>query len=99
VAPDAYSDAAADAVGPGATRIELLAMVEDTNDGTFLGPSTQPNGGPISIGVNPSLTIAAVAERCADKLVARGPSLGLPSPPADFRPGTPEQIVGPRVIP
>ena len=54
---------------------------------------------PTSLGVNPSLTIAAVAERCADRLVARGPSLGLPSPPADFRPGTPEQIVGPRVIP
>jgi enediyne biosynthesis protein E9 len=175
-----------DAIAHWASRIELLAMVEDTNDGTFLGPSTQPNGGPISIGaftyamseqslrvreaanaamaqiaatkglgrfmkltetrgvycahplggcrmaesadlgvvddsgqvfgyeglhcfgssiiptslgVNPSLTIAAVAERCADELVARGPALGLPSPPADFRPGTPEQIVGPRVIP
>jgi choline dehydrogenase-like flavoprotein len=49
--------------------------------------------------VNPSLTIAAVAERCSDRLVARGPSLGLPAPPADFRPGTPAQIVGPRVIP
>jgi enediyne biosynthesis protein E9 len=175
-----------DAIANWASRIELLAMVEDTNDGTFLGPSVQPNGGPIavgafsyamseqsllvreaanaamakvaatkglgrfmkltetrgvycahplggcrmaesaelgvvdhsgqvfgyeglhcfgssiiptSLGVNPSLTIAAVAERCADKLVARGPSLGLPAPPADFRPGVPKQIVGPRVIP
>jgi len=52
-----------------------------------------------NLGVNPSLTIAAVAERCADKLVARGPALGLPSPPADFQPGTPQEIVGPRVIP
>jgi enediyne biosynthesis protein E9 len=181
-----------DAIAHWASRIELLAMVEDTNDGTFLAPSptgggaVQPNGGPIafgtfeyalseqslrvreaadaamaqvaatkglgrfmkltetrgvycahplggcrmadsaelgvvddsgqvfgyeglhcfgssiiptSLGVNPSLTIAAVAERCSDRLVARGPSLGLPAPPADFRPGTPAQIVGPRVIP
>jgi choline dehydrogenase-like flavoprotein len=175
-----------DAIAHWASRIELLAMVEDTNDGTFLAPSIQPNGGPISVGafsyamseqslrvreaansamakvastkglgrfmkltetrgvycahplggcrmaesadlgvvddsgqvfgyeglhcfgssiiptslgVNPSLTIAAVAERCADKLVARGPALGLPSPPADFQPGTPQEIVGPRVIP
>jgi choline dehydrogenase-like flavoprotein len=175
-----------DAIAHWASRIELLAMVEDTNDGTFLGPSIQPNGGPIavgaftyamsdqslrvreaanaaiariaatkglgrfmkltetrgvycahplggcrmaesadlgvvddsgqvfgyeglhcfgssiiptSLGVNPSLTIAAVAERCADKLIARGPSLGLPAPPADFQPGTPAQIIGPRVIP
>jgi len=181
-----------DAIAHWASRIELLAMVEDTNDGTFVAPSptgggaVQPNGGPIafgtfdytmseqslrvreaadaamariaatkglgrfmkltetrgvycahplggcrmadsaqlgvvddsgqvfgyeglhcfgssiiptSLGVNPSLTIAAVAERCADALVARGPSLGLPAPPAGFRPGTPEEIVGPRVIP
>jgi choline dehydrogenase-like flavoprotein len=181
-----------DAIAHWASRIELLAMVEDTNDGTFLAPSPtgggaiQPNGGPIavgtfnyamsdqslrvreaanqamakiastkglgrfmkltetrgvycahplggcrmadsadlgvvddsgqvfgyeglhcfgssviptSLGVNPSLTIAAVAERCADRLVARAGDLGLPTAPAGFRPGIPAQTVGPRVIP
>jgi hypothetical protein len=39
-----------DAIAHWASRIELLAMVEDTNDGTFLGPSVQPNGGPIAVG-------------------------------------------------
>ena len=180
-----------DAIAHWASRIELLAMVEDTNDGTFLGPSPtgggaiQPNGGPIavgtfnyalseqsvrvreaanqamakiaatkglgrfmkltetqgvycahplggcrmadsgdlgvvddggqvfgyeglhcfgssiiptSLGVNPSLTIAAVAERCADRLVARAGDLGLPTAPAGFRPSVPAEIVGPRVI-
>jgi enediyne biosynthesis protein E9 len=181
-----------DAIAHWASRIELLAMVQDTNDGTFLaapptgGGAVQPNGGPIafgtfdyvmseqslqvreaanaamakiattkglgrfmkltetrgvycahplggcrmadsadlgvtddrgrvfgyeglhcfgsaiiptSLGVNPSLTIAAVAERCADQLVASAPDFGLPAAPAGFRPGVPEEIVGPRVIP
>jgi choline dehydrogenase-like flavoprotein len=175
-----------DAIAHWASRIELLAMVQDTSDGTFLAPSMQPNGGPIavgaftyqmsdqsrqvreaanaamariaatkglgrfmkltetrgvycahplggcrmadspdlgvtddsgqvfgyeglhcfgssivptSLGVNPSLTIAAVTERCAERLVARAPDLGLPKAPAGFRPGLPEEIGGPRVIP
>jgi enediyne biosynthesis protein E9 len=175
-----------DAIAHWASRIELLAMVQDTDDGTFLAPSIQPNGGPIavgafdyamseqslavreaanqaigriaatkglgrfmkltetrgvycahplggcrmadsadlgvvddsgqvfgyeglhcfgssiiptSLGVNPSLTIAAVAERCADRLVARAGELGLPVAPAGFRPGVPAESVGARVIP
>ncbi|TMK38714.1 MAG: GMC family oxidoreductase [Actinobacteria bacterium] len=53
---------------------------------------------PTSLGVNPSLTIAAVSERCADALVAAGGGLGLPARPAGFRPGIPEEIVGERVV-
>ncbi len=170
-------------------RIELLAMVEDTHDGTFLAPppsggAVQPNGGPIqigtfsyaqsdqslqvreaantamkrvverrglgrflpmtetrgvyaahplggcrmaaskelgvtndlgavfdheglyclgssiipsSLGVNPSLTIAAVAERAMDALVASMGGLGLPAAPAGHRPVTPHEDVGERV--
>ena len=38
---------------------------------------------PTSLGVNPSLTIAAVSERCADALVFRAGDLGpAPAPPA-----------------
>lgn len=41
---------------------------------------------PTSLGVNPSLTIAAVAERAAARLVRRagdyGPPAGVPAPPA-----------------
>ena len=54
---------------------------------------------PTSLGVNPSLTIAAVSERCADALVARAGDLGLPARPAGLSPGTPDEIVGERVIP
>jgi choline dehydrogenase-like flavoprotein len=172
-------------------RIELLAMVEDTHDGTFLAPPPQggalrPNGGPVSVGtftydlseqsvrvreaadaamaaiarnrdvgrfmrltetrgvyaahplggcrmaesrdlgvvahdgavfgyeglycmgssivptslgVNPSLTIAAVAERGAERLVRRAGDLGLPAPPRGFRPRRPPETIGPRVQP
>jgi choline dehydrogenase-like flavoprotein len=52
---------------------------------------------PTSLGVNPSLTIAAVSERCAEGLVAKAGDLGLPS--ARVTPRTPDEIVGPRVIP
>ncbi len=179
-----------DAIGAWSDRIELLAMVEDTNDGTFLAPSpttggsAAPNAGPIafgaftyaqsaqsiqvreaanaamariagtrglgrfmrlaetrgvyaahplgglrmaddaqtgatsptgelfgyeglysfgssliptSLGVNPSLTIAAVAERCAAALVAAAGDLGLPAAPAGFAPKVPKETVGPRV--
>jgi choline dehydrogenase-like flavoprotein len=53
---------------------------------------------PTSLGVNPSLTIAAVSERCAEGLVAHGADLGLPvAVPA--RPRRPAEHVGDRVIP
>ena len=54
---------------------------------------------PTSLGVNPSLTIAAVSERCADALVARAGDLGLPARPAGLRPGVPEEVLGDRVLP
>ena len=44
---------------------------------------------PTSLGVNPSLTIAAVAERCAERLVADGAAFGLPARPADLVPEVP----------
>ena len=34
---------------------------------------------PTSLGVNPSLTISAVCERAAERLVARGDDFGLPA--------------------
>jgi choline dehydrogenase-like flavoprotein len=54
---------------------------------------------PTSLGVNPSLTIAALSERCADGLVRDAPGLGLPAAPPGFAPGIPDEIVGDRVIP
>jgi choline dehydrogenase-like flavoprotein len=51
---------------------------------------------PTSLGVNPSLTIAAVSERCAEALARRGADFGLPAAPAGFRPARPRQIVGER---
>ena len=54
---------------------------------------------PTSLGVNPSLTIAAVSERAADALTARGHELGLPARPKGFRHGTPRVHVGERVVP
>jgi enediyne biosynthesis protein E9 len=54
---------------------------------------------PTSLGVNPSLTIAAVSERCAQLLAARAGDLGLPAPPAGLRHAIPSEIVGERVLP
>ena len=55
---------------------------------------------PSSLGVNPSLTIAAVSERAADGIVGRARDLGLPVAPAGFRAGaTPPVRVGERVVP
>jgi enediyne biosynthesis protein E9 len=181
-----------DAIAHWANRIELLAMVEDTHDGTFYAPppngggAERPNAGPVavglfnytlseqsirvreaanaamkkigshrrlgrfmkltetsgayashplggcrmaesadlgvtdhsgavfgyeglycidssiiptSLGVNPSLTISAVSERCADILVHRGKDFGLPALPEQYRARRPRQIVGERVRP
>lgn len=52
---------------------------------------------PTSLGVNPSLTIAAVAERCADRLVASARELGLPA--AASQPAPPPEVIGPRTLP
>jgi enediyne biosynthesis protein E9 len=54
---------------------------------------------PTSLGVNPSLTVAAVSERCAELLVGRAGDLGLPARPAGLRPAVPSEIVGERVLP
>lgn len=55
---------------------------------------------PSSLGVNPSLTIAAVSERAAEGLVRRSKDLGLPAAPAGFKAGTtPPVHVGDRVVP
>jgi choline dehydrogenase-like flavoprotein len=54
---------------------------------------------PTSLGVNPSLTIAAVCERAAAELVGRAPDYGLPSPPPGFRHRVPGQRVGAHVRP
>jgi choline dehydrogenase-like flavoprotein len=54
---------------------------------------------PTSLGVNPSLTISALCERCAERLVDRGADFGLPAKPAGFRPTVPPEHVGPRVVP
>jgi hypothetical protein len=51
---------------------------------------------PTSLGVNPSLTIAAVSERCAEALVRRGADFGLPAAPSGFGHARPRQIVGER---
>jgi cholesterol oxidase len=54
---------------------------------------------PTSLGVNPSLTISAVSERAAEQLVNRSEDFGLPKAPQGFRPRTPDEYVGDRVIP
>jgi choline dehydrogenase-like flavoprotein len=54
---------------------------------------------PTSLGVNPSLTISAVCERAAARLVARAEDHGLPKRPDGFRHRTPPERVGPRIHP
>jgi choline dehydrogenase-like flavoprotein len=54
---------------------------------------------PTSLGVNPSLTIAAVAERACEQLIARADGYGLPARPAGFAPGVPGVSIGPHVTP
>ncbi len=66
------------------------------NEGLFCVDSSAI---PSSLGVNPSLTIAAVAERAAAHLTARAHDLGLPRRPPGFKHRTPAVIVGERVVP
>jgi len=54
---------------------------------------------PTSLGVNPSLTISALSERCAERLVAHGDGLGLPARPTKLHHKTPPQHIGTRVVP
>src|SRR4051795_6327680 len=74
------------AVARWASRIELLAMVEDTNDGTFFAPPPQgsairPNAGPVAFGTfsyafsEQSTRIREAADR-AMKRIARHRGLG-----------------------
>jgi choline dehydrogenase-like flavoprotein len=53
---------------------------------------------PTSLAVNPSLTIAAVAERAAAHLTARSHDLGLPRRPPGFKHRTPGVVVGEHAV-
>jgi choline dehydrogenase-like flavoprotein len=66
------------------------------NEGLFCMDSSAI---PTSLGVNPSLTIAAVCERAAHQLTARGQDLGLPPRPEGFRHRTPRRFLGERFVP
>jgi choline dehydrogenase-like flavoprotein len=52
---------------------------------------------PTSLGANPSLTISAVSERCAQRLVNRASDFGLPAKPPRLRASIAPQHIGPRV--
>jgi choline dehydrogenase-like flavoprotein len=54
---------------------------------------------PTSFGVNPSLSISAVCERAAAKLVARAADFGLPAPPPNLKHRPPGVHIGPRIKP
>jgi cholesterol oxidase len=54
---------------------------------------------PTSFGVNPSLSISAVCERAAAKLVARADGFGLPAAPAHLKHRPPGVHVAPRMHP
>src|SRR5439155_415852 len=57
-----------------ASWLTVLAMTEDANEGVFV---TDGSAVPTSLCVNPSLTIAALAERASALLLQRGTELGL----------------------
>jgi choline dehydrogenase-like flavoprotein len=78
-----------------------LGVVDDRceafgNEGLFCMDSSAI---PTSLGVNPSLTIAAVCERAAAELVKRSGDYGLPAVPTGFRHAIPGRVVGERVVP
>jgi choline dehydrogenase-like flavoprotein len=76
--------------------VDHLCEVFD-NEGLFCIDSSSI---PSSLGVNPSLTISAVAERAAEGIVKRAKDLGLPAAPPGFKGGgTPPVHVGDRVVP
>jgi choline dehydrogenase-like flavoprotein len=76
--------------------VDHLCEVFD-NEGLFCIDSSAI---PSSLGVNPSLTIAAVSERAAEGIVTRSRDLGLPAAPQGFKGGrTPPVHVGDRVVP
>ncbi len=54
---------------------------------------------PTSFGVNPSLSISAVCERAAAKLVARAADFDLPAPPPSLKHRPPGVHIGPRIKP
>jgi choline dehydrogenase-like flavoprotein len=54
---------------------------------------------PTSFGVNPSLSISAVCERAAAKLVGRAADFGIPAPPRGLRHRPPGVHLGPRLKP
>ena len=54
---------------------------------------------PTSFGVNPSLSISAVCERAAEKLVTRAADFDLPAPPPELKHRPPGVHVGPRAKP
>jgi enediyne biosynthesis protein E9 len=66
------------------------------NEGLFCMDSSAI---PSSLGVNPSLTIAAVCERACAHLTKRGQDYGLPARAQGFRHHVPDVHVGERVIP
>jgi hypothetical protein len=66
------------------------------NEGLFCMDSSAI---PTSLGVNPSLTIAAVCERAAEQLTARAHDLGLPRRPEGFRHRIPGRFLGERFVP
>ncbi len=86
------------AVGAGPRAGQRLGVVDDVGEvfgyeGLYCMDSSIM---PTSFGVNPSLSISAVCERAAARLVARADDFGLPAPPPHLRHRPPGVHVGPR---